>query len=152
MPIKKPTTEDKYLLCVFTVVTIVYLAFFMGLIGCTRAPAATAQEIGPSGLPLYSHVDPPRKGFTSECRLGGVAVYYKGNTTYVCYKKPRTAPDDVYIKELCPGEAGVCVNNALYAPRGNSDLLYEWTPGFYPRLTTGYSCSFNVKSGCEVTK
>lgn len=154
MPIKKRNTEDWYLLCVFTLMAVMYIAFFIGLLGCSRqAPAAIPNpDIGPSGMPLYAHVNAARKGFTSECRLGGVQVYYKGNTTYICYKKPTTVEDNVYLLDACPGEGVVCVNNALYGPRGNSDLLYEFQPGFYKNTTTGYSCSFNVKPGCKVIR
>lgn len=161
MPIKKPNANDLYLLSVFVLVTVIYIAFFMGLLGCTRTSTASEYDgtLGPVSMPLYEHVPAPPPGWISgsDCIFGGVEVFYKGNTTYVCYKQPTAAEDKVYLIEVCPGMAGrgrseqaVCVNNVVYGPRGESDLLYEFQPGPYENSKTGYSCSFKVKPGCEI--
>lgn len=150
------TPTDYYMLTVVALAAVAWLLFLFGALGCTRIAAKEPVEFGPQGLPLYTHLPAPRPGWTNECPFGGVEVFYKGNTTYVCYRAPRLTEDRVFLVTACkrgnvgPDEAVVCVNGVLYGPRGTSDLLYEFQPGFYLNAKTGYSCSFNVKPGCIV--
>ena len=163
---------------VFSIVTIIYLAFFMSCLGCSsNQPNPYQQVIMPTITPLIA-------GSRSDCVFGGVDISWNGTHTEICNgsngaqgpqgetgaagpQGPQGTSGNpgttIAIITFCQGvtpqypgifpEVGFCINGNIYAVySANDGFLAEIEPGVYQSDAISSVCTFRVLPNCQVTQ
>lgn len=154
--LKRDRADEIYMFCIFFIMTVIYVCFFLGCMGCSQtAPAPTV---------VMPTVEPLIGGASSECPFGGAAITYNNHIIVICNGAPGANGIDltpITVIQLCPGttstyptdfpEVAFCIANKLYAVYSAHDgFLTEVPPGLYESNAVGSKCTFTILPNCVV--